>query len=448
MSHRIKACQEQLSRRYGQPDLHSASLGELVEHGPGPALHREASRRRVVRLLLFASQVFAILVLLAGCAASDREKADTPDVSASLASPLTGASNSVSAHEHADCSSPGPIRSLWEHRTEQGNSYDFPIGPGDVLHIQVADLKEFNQLTVRVDGDGTIDLPLIGNMAVAGMNEDQVRQAISARVSDYVINPRVHVFISQYYSRSVAVMGMVAKPGAYPLAGPSDSILDIIGRAGGMREGAAQRVVFFPVETNINAVNRDASSYRKVACADEPNGRDDALDESRDCRAPSPSFPASATSGDTLELPKEISKTKGSTIVIDLAKPSFAGCLDIPARPGDVVLVPAAGQVGVYGWVQKAGTYDVTSGMTVLGAVTAAGGAPFSSNAEILRTSSDGQRESVPVDLSRVEKGDERDVPVQAGDLVLVKASALGAIPYALSTVISKFGTGMYFPAP
>ena len=317
-----------------------------------------------------------------------------------------------------------------------------------MLHIQVADLKEFDQLTVRVDGDGTIDLPLTGNMAVAGMNEDQVRQAISDRVSDYVIHPRVHVFISQYYSRSVAVMGMVAKPGAYPLAGPSDSILDIIGRAGGMREGAAQRVVFFPVETNINAVNRDVSSYRKVACADEPNGRDDAFDESRDCRAPSPSFAASATSGDTLELPKEVSKTKGSTIVIDLAKPALAGCLDIPARPGDVVLIPPAGQVGVYGWVQKPGTYDVTPGMTVLGAVTAAGGAPFSSNAEILRTSSNGQRESVPIDLSRVEKGGQRDIPVEAGDLVLVRASALGAVPYAFSTLVHKFGTGMYFPVP
>ena len=314
-----------------------------------------------------------------------------------------------------------------------------------MLHIQVADLKEFNQLTVRVDGDGTIDLPLTGNMAVAGMNEDQVRQAISDRVSDYVIHPRVHLFISQYYSRSVAVMGMVAKPGAYPLAGPSDSILDIIGRAGGMREGAAQRVVFFPVETNSNAVS--GSSYRKVACADEPNGQDDA-DESRDCRAPSPSFAASATSGDTLELPKEVSKTKGSTIVIDLTKPALAGCLDIPARPGDVVLIPPAGQVGVYGWVQKPGTYDVTPGMTVLGAVTAAGGAPFSSNAEILRTSSNGQRESVPIDLSRVEKGGQQDIPVEAGDLVLVRASALGVVPYAFSTLVHQFGTGMYFPVP
>jgi hypothetical protein len=215
-----------------------------------------------------------------------------------------------------------------------------------------------------------------------------------------------------------------------------------------MREGAAQKVVLFPVETNINTVNRDLSFDRKVACADQVTRRDDALGESRGCRAPSTSFAALATSGNTLELAKEVSKTKGSTIVIDLTKPALAGCLDIPARPGDVVLIPPAGQVGVYGWVQKPGTFDVTPGMTVLGAVTAAGGAPFSSNAEILRTSSDGQREIVPIDLSRVEKGGQRDISVEAGDLVLVRASALGAVPYAFSTLLSKFGTGMYFPVP
>jgi polysaccharide export outer membrane protein len=405
-------------------------------------------QRTVGRFVLVAAQLLAIGTLV-GCTSNvaDSDRLATPDSPDSFNN-LAAKPPALIGHSHFDCSAPSPIGTLWERRTNQGASYDFPVGPGDVLHIQVADLKEFDHLTVRVDGDGTIDLPLIGSMVVAGMNEDQVREAISDRVSDYLVNPRVHVFISQYYSRSVSVMGMVAKPGAYPLAGPSDSILDIIGRAGGMREGAAQRVVFFPVETNINAVSRDVSSYRKVACADEPNLQDNALDGSRDCRAPSPSFAASATTGDTLELPKEVSKTKGSTIVIDLAKPSLAGCLDIPARPGDVVLIPAAGQVGVYGWVQKPGTYDVTSGMTALGAVTAAGGAPFSSNAEILRTSSDGQREIVPIDLSRIEKGGERDIPVQAGDLVLVKASALGAIPYAFSTLLSKFGTGMYFPVP
>ena len=412
------------------------------------ALISEASDRsksRIGRCLLFATQLLAIVTLVS-CTSN---VANTDRVAAQDSfSRLTTRQLSSIGNSHFDCSAPSPIGTLWKHRTKQGGSYDFPVGPGDVLHIQVADLKEFQQLTVRVDGDGTIDLPLTGNMAVAGMNEDQVRQAISERVGDYVIHPRVHVFISQYYSRSVAVMGMVARPDAYPLAGPSDSILDIIGRAGGMREGAAQKVVLFPVETNINTVNRDLSFDRKVACADQVTGRDDALGESRGCRAPSTSFAALATSGNTLELAKEVSKTKGSTIVIDLTKPALAGCLDIPARPGDVVLIPPAGQVGVYGWVQKPGTFDVTPGMTVLGAVTAAGGAPFSSNAEILRTSSDGQREIVPIDLSRVEKGGQRDISVEAGDLVLVRASALGAVPYAFSTLLSKFGTGMYFPVP
>ena len=124
---------------------------------------------------------------------------------------------------------------------------------------------------------------------------------------------------------------MVAKPVIHS-AGPSDSVLDIIGRAGGMREGAAQRVVFFPAETNIDAMNRGSSSYQKVACADEPNGRNDAFGEWRNCRTPSPSLAGSAPTSDTLEVPKQTSRTKGSTIVIDLAKPAFAGCLDIPAH--------------------------------------------------------------------------------------------------------------------
>jgi protein involved in polysaccharide export with SLBB domain len=416
-----------------------------LERRPRPLLDRRATGSWVGRCFLFATQLLAIITLVS-CTSNiaDSDRVHTPDP----AYRLTATSLEPIVNSHFDCSAPSPIRTLWEHRTKQGDSYDFPVGPGDVLHIQVADLKEFEQLTVRVDGDGTIDLPLTGNMAVAGMDEDQVRQAISDRLDDYVIHPRVHVFISQYYSRSVAVMGMVAKPGAYPLAGPSDSILDIIGRAGGMREGAAQRVVLFPMETNINAVGADVSSYQKVTCADESKGPDDPFAESRDCRPQSRNFVASATSGDTLELSKEVSKTKGSTIVIDLAKPAFAGCLDIPARPGDVVLIPPAGQVGVYGWVQKPGAFDVTPGMTVLGAVTAAGGAPFSSNGEILRTAPDGKRTSVPIDLSRVEKGSQPDIPVEAGDLVLVRASALGAIPYAFSTLVSKFGTGMYFPVP
>jgi hypothetical protein len=40
------------------------------------------------------------------------------------------------------CAIPGPLHSLWQQRTQSGNSYDFPVGAGDVLHVQVADLDE------------------------------------------------------------------------------------------------------------------------------------------------------------------------------------------------------------------------------------------------------------------------------------------------------------------
>jgi protein involved in polysaccharide export with SLBB domain len=130
-------------------------------------------------------------------------------------------------------------------------------------------------------------------------------------------------------------------------------------------------------------------------------------------------------------------------IVIDLSNPSMTGCLNLPARPGDIILVPAAGQVGVYGWVSHPGSFDVTAGMTVLGAVTAAGGAMFSSNAELLRTER-GSRISIPLDLSKVESGKASDLPVQGGDVVLIKSSAVGAVPYGVYTLLSKFGTGLY----
>lgn len=395
------------------------------------------------------AQVFAVLLLFSGCAgnAPNRGLAGRPDP---VNPPITGSTLRTASLDFANrdttCSAPGPLRELWQYRQEQGGVYDFPVGPGDVLRVRAADLKEFEDLSVRVGGDGTIDLPLVGNLEVSGMNEEQVRNVISDRVSEYVNHPRVHVFVSQYQSRSVAVMGLVAKPGAYSLTGPSESILDIIGRAGGMSAGAAQKVIFFPAEANRNGHGPDVSSSRKVACADESYSLHNSSEESQRCRSASLEL-ASNTETTSAHEPSD-SKAKGAPILVDLTKPALAGCLDIPARPGDVVLVPAAGQVGVYGWVEKPGTFDVTPGMTVLGAVTAAGGAMFSSNADILRTGADGQRSLVPLDLSRIESGRERDLPVEAGDVVLVRASALGLVPYTLSTLLSKFGSGMYFAAP
>jgi protein involved in polysaccharide export with SLBB domain len=102
----------------------------------------------------------------------------------------------------------------------------------------------------------------------------------------------------------------------------------------------------------------------------------------------------------------------------------------------------------VDGWVTNPGAFRIVPGMTALSAITAAGGALFSQTAEVLRTNRDGSRRAIAVSLSKVKAGTEVDVPVEAGDVVFVRRSPVGAIPYALYEIFTKFGTGMYLPAP
>jgi hypothetical protein len=208
-------------------------------------------------------------------------------------------------------------------------------------------------------------------------------------------------------------------------------------------ERASERVVLFPAALPTDSGDRARGAAVNEACRQVAAVNGDSRSPGEFCRA----------NQATLEVPSDPASSAGPEahpagasvmpIIIDLSSPSMTGCLDIPARPGDVVLVPAAGQVGVYGWVAKPGSFDVTAGMTVLGAVTAAGGAMFSSNAEIMRTSH-GNRISVPVDLSDVEHGHATDIPIEGGDIILVRASALGAVPYAAYTLMNKFSTGLY----
>jgi SLBB domain len=237
---------------------------------------------------------------------------------------------------------------------------------------------------------------------------------------------------------------MVAQPGPYTLDGPDESLLSVLGRAGGLKglgnEDAADRVVLFPTNKHEPALER-GNPMREVACADPGPGQARGLVHGR-CRA-SNGFTASQS---LALVGTAAGSNAGATVVpiiIDLDKPAMAACLDTPARPGDVIMVPAAGQVGVYGWVARPGSFNITPGMTVLGAITAAGGSMFSSNAEVMRTER-GNRVSIPVNLTRVEHGSESDPAVEAGDIVLIKGSMVGAVPYAVYTLFEKFGTGLY----
>src|SRR5260370_38104880 len=97
----------------------------------------------------------------------------------------------------------------------------------------------------------------------------------------------------------------------------------------------------------------------------------------------------------------------------------------------------------VQGWVQNPGAFRITPGMTVLGAVTAAGGQLFSSSAEVLRRGAKGGKTALQVNLARVERREESDLPVCSADVVMVNRPVAGAVPSLFYELVTKFGTGM-----
>src|SRR6266498_5590770 len=126
--------------------------------------------------------------------------------------------------------------------------------------------------------------------------------------------------------------------------------------------------------------------------------------------------------------------------------------LQMPARPGDIIMVPGAGEVLVQGWVEKPGAYKISAGLTILGAVAAAGGPRFPADrgsVELIRTNKQGQKTSFVVNLDSIKSGEQPDLPLREGDVIDVVSSgprlvAYGA--YKFFTSIMNIGVGASIP--
>ena len=324
----------------------------------------------------------------------------------------TGTTPAVSAAGGQGPSDLERLAHLWQKRTQGGSLSDYPIGPGDVLQISVPAMDELNNYAARVSGEGTITLPLIGVVPVAGLTEQQTREEIQRRLQQsYMYDPQVSLFVQEYRSRQVAVIGAVNKPGLYNLAGEADTLLDMLSQAGGMQDTAAPRILFIPAEPG------DARQAKEFAAA----------------------LPVVLGNGDSSPSVK-----RPDPIVIDLQSLQRGGqqiYLTLPARPGDVVIVPANGEVLVEGWVDKPASYKISPGMTLIGAVAAAGGVLYAADANtvnIIRTGKAGEKIFLEADLEKIKRGESPDIPVEAGDVVEVSYSSLKIVPYGVYTFFSS----------
>ncbi len=374
-----------------------------------------------------------VLSYLAGCAASGQDFRTLPP----SGQDLRVAENQVvmPAPERAPSCDVTELVELWKRRKAKGSG-DFAIGAGDVIAISVPEIDELQKQEVRVSSDGTIGLSLIGTMKVSGMDENDLRDAIVRRLGRFMKYPRVDLFVERYQAREVFVSGAVQKPGRYDLANLDQSITDMIGRAGGMTADAAQKVIFVPAKFKREPpAGLDGTGLAppptRVSLRHAPNDLFDLKDDS--------------------EVPRNVTNEElraRSWIAMDLANPQNRACLALPTRPGDVIIIPIAGEVMVQGWVGKPGAFKITPGMTVLGAVSAAGGAPYDASAEVLRTDSAGRHVAARFDLSSLAAGEQADIPLQSGDVIAVEPSLIGAVPFALSQILNHFGAGLFVPVP
>lgn len=338
------------------------------------------------------------------------------------------------------------LDALYRARAQGDTVTDYPIGPGDIVQISVPPIDELRERTVRVEPDGSISLPMLGTMQAGGLTEKQLRAELTDRLKTYMYKPEIDVFVKEYRSRQVAVIGMVNNPGLVTLTGPNETVLDMMTRAGGLTATAADEIILMPAEQNKQqAIGRIAEV--------SANGADPAaaLHNGVPPSDASVSREAAFKRGELSALLRQNSHP----LVIGLKSTALTGggtYLNMPVRPGDVIVVPGGGDVMVVGWVQNPGHFQVGSGLTVLGAIGAAGGPMFAANSSevhLIRTRRDGSKLVLRIDLDKIKNGQEADLPVRGNDVIDVPYSTVKVGPYVFYQILSKMSVGgPAIPAP
>ena len=411
----------------------------------------------VVKCLLMLLCVCALMACAQGSSVSESASAasvsgtsDKPnfgDTNAGSPPQQTGATDTQSAAESAP-STPPPVDNvqdtsrldaLYRSRTQGATVADYPIGPGDIVQISVPPIDELRERTVRVEADGSISLPMLGTLQAGGRTEKQLRAEINERLKKYMYNPEVDVFVKEYRSRQVAVIGMVNTPGLVTLDGPNETALDMMTRAGGLTATAADEIILMPAEENkqqeIGRIAEVSASGADPAAALH-NGV--------------PPSDASATREAAFRRGQlsALLRQNSHPLMIGLKSTALTGggtYLNMPVRPGDVIIVPGGGDVMVVGWVQNPGHFQVGSGLTVLGAIGAAGGPMFAanrSNVHLVRTRRDGSKMVLKIDLDKIQNGQEADFPVRGNDVIDVPYSTVKVGPYVFYQMLSKMAVG------
>lgn len=296
------------------------------------------------------------------------------------------------------------------HQANPVNYRDYRVGSEDLLEIQVFGHDNLNR-QVRVNGQGAISLPLVGEIKIAGLTpQDIERKLMEAYGSEYLRNPQVNVKVKEYRHNRVAVTGAVDKPGQYEMIGPR-TLLEMLALAGGLQDkpGAKAGDV-------VHIIRRQKSAEPGHMM---PTGND---------RSFSP---------------------QAETLVINLRRLLQEGRpeLNVPIRHGDVIHVPFAGNAYVLGGVRKPGSVTVKDDLTLTQAVALAGGLDpvlGTQRVDILRLDEKGSPITLSADLASVRTRSQPDIPLKENDVVVVNESSLKKALFVFKELLPGSVGGAY----
>ncbi len=245
---------------------------------------------------------------------------------------------------------------------------DYVLGPEDEISITVWDHPDLTR-KARINMEGKISFPLIGELRVTGLSQLQVEKKLREMLADgYIIEPQVSVQVTEYRSQKIFVIGEVNSPGAYPLTRKT-LLVEAIAMAGGVKPEADQEIMIVRpkekvgVQTPLLPDQADPSELIKVRLRDVLEG-----------------------------------ERSQNVQVLNL----------------DTIFIPKIKVFYVTGEVKRPGQYTFMKGMTVLHAISTAGG--FTEKAAKKKAKTVREKEGKKVDLyltmeNLIEPGDTIVVP-------------------------------------
>jgi polysaccharide export outer membrane protein len=250
-----------------------------------------------------------------------------------------------------------------------GQIESLPVGPGDLVEIQVLEAPELTQ-HVRVTDAGEIPLLLGGSVHIAGLAPAEASaEIVKVLVSGhYMLHPHVSVLVTQYATQNVTVTGQVNHPGSYATGTPR-SLLDVLALAGGVTTLADRRITIERHGTK-QQVNYYLSNKSTIALND-----------------------------------------------------------NVTILPGDIVVVPTIDVVYVLGDVMKPGGYPMATNdgkLSIMQAIGLAGSQlpnAVPSSTHLIRKRPDGSYADAKINLSKMEKGEIADLQLEPDDIVYVPFS-------------------------